>query len=127
MVGSKYHDFIQSADKISAMKDKSLQIENQITTFWKHNQELIGKAQTLVNFTQPESKKFQPLNHIVPLEGKQRPLFDFYYTYRTTSVELDFLLISWCPTFVVLKFELLILTKILTVQPSGTNSTTAMF
>ncbi len=57
MVGSKYHDFIQSADKITEMKVKSDLIEKQIVQFWKRNQDVIIKAQDLLNQTMPENNR----------------------------------------------------------------------
>ena len=70
MVGSKYHDFIQSADKISSMKEKSIQIEQQILSCWSYNQELIAKAQTLLNHTQPDGKKAQlPILNLTNIAG----------------------------------------------------------
>jgi CHASE3 domain sensor protein len=57
MVGSKYHDFIQSADKIAEMKTKSDLIERQIVNFWECNQDLILKAQDLLNQTLPEQHR----------------------------------------------------------------------
>lgn len=57
MVGSKYHDFIQSADKITEMKQKADLIEKQIVHFWNINQEVIVKAQDLLNQTLPENHR----------------------------------------------------------------------
>jgi uncharacterized HAD superfamily protein len=69
MVGSKYHDFIQSADKISAMKDKSVAIEQQLTAFWNQNQALIEKAQTLLQNTHPEHQKAKKVHNLISING----------------------------------------------------------
>lgn len=69
MVGSKYHDFIQSADKITSMKEKSVLIENQINAFWNSNQQLLTKAQTILTYSQPTSNKFVSSNKLL-LTGK---------------------------------------------------------
>lgn len=69
MVGSKYHDFIQSADKIAAMKVKSTLIEHEILEFWKLNQSLISKSQELLNQTLPENEKLNPFNELIHLDG----------------------------------------------------------
>jgi hypothetical protein len=60
MVGSKYHDFIQSADKISSMKDKSVALEQQITSFYAANEKLLAQASTILDFSQPDLQRQKP-------------------------------------------------------------------
>lgn len=69
MVGSKYHDFIQSADKIASMKEKSLLIDQQIQQFWNSNQQLLAKAQTILTYSQPQHKKLKKQLNGLPVEG----------------------------------------------------------
>lgn len=49
LVGSYYHDFIQSADAIANMASKSRQMDEKISKLWTHSQNLIGKTQDLLN------------------------------------------------------------------------------
>lgn len=51
MVGSKYHDFIQSADKISVMREKSVKVENLLREFFQYNQVLIDRTTKLLKLT----------------------------------------------------------------------------
>lgn len=75
MVGSKYHDFIQSADKIASMKEKSILIEQQIQQFWNSNQQLLAKAQTILKYSQPHHKKQQKSQNTLPVESKSQQIF----------------------------------------------------
>lgn len=70
MVGSKYHDFIQSADKISLMKDKSAALEKQINSFWAANEKLVEQSKKIVNFSQPEQQRMKQIQNYLPLTGK---------------------------------------------------------
>jgi len=76
MVGSKYHDFIQSADKIASMKEKSILIEQQIQQFWNSNQQLLAKAQTILKYSQPHHKKHQKSQNTLPVESKRQRIFN---------------------------------------------------
>lgn len=49
MVGSQYHDFIQSADKISEMKTFTGQITEQLNHFWDHNIQVMQNVQLLID------------------------------------------------------------------------------
>ena len=51
MVGSKYHDFIQSADAIATMREKSVLMENKLAGFWSCSQDLVAKTQDLLSRT----------------------------------------------------------------------------
>ena len=80
MVGSKYHDFIQSADKIALMKEKSTALEKQIVIFWESNEQLLKKASTILNFSQPELQKSnKSIQQYISLSGKY--LYFIYYFY----------------------------------------------
>ena len=80
MVGSKYHDFIQSADKIALMKEKSTALEKQIVIFWESNEQLLKKASTILNFSQPELQKSnKSIQQYISLSGKC--LYFIYYFY----------------------------------------------
>jgi len=48
MVGSKYHDFIQSADLISTMRDKVALMESKLEAFSACSQDLVTKTQDLL-------------------------------------------------------------------------------
>lgn len=71
MVGSKYHDFIQSADKIASMREKSVALERQIKSFWEVNEKLVTQAKTILNFSQLAEKKKQlmPAQAYMPIHG----------------------------------------------------------
>ena len=69
MVGSKYHDFIQSADKIASMREKSISLEKQIKSFWEVNEQLIAQAKTMLNFSQPEQKQLLLAQAYMPIDG----------------------------------------------------------
>lgn len=69
MVGSKYHDFIQSADKISSMKNKSVALEQQISSFWASNEKLLSQARTILTFSQPELQRLKPQQSHLSLTG----------------------------------------------------------
>ena len=51
MVGSKYHDFIQSADAISAMQQKSEYLEGNLKKFLVLAQEVSGHTHELLEHT----------------------------------------------------------------------------
>lgn len=57
MVGSKYHDFIQSADKVSLMKTKAETIETSVSKFIAANRILITSTQELLQQTQPVNER----------------------------------------------------------------------
>lgn len=51
MVGSKYHDFIQSADAIAAMQSKSEFLESNLCRFLKLSQDVVTKTRDLLSRT----------------------------------------------------------------------------
>lgn len=51
MVGSKYHDFIQSADLIADMHQKTQEMENKLGDFWVLSQSLVTKTYDLLSRT----------------------------------------------------------------------------
>jgi len=66
MVGSKYHDFIQSADKISAMKDVSVVFDEKITSFNKLINEVIHTVHGLLDSTIISTKQIDnKLDHFM--------------------------------------------------------------
>ena len=69
MVGSKYHDFIQSADKISKMKSSSKKVEGMITDFWSQNADLIAKVQKLLVLTLPDNQQYSKNVHNTAFKG----------------------------------------------------------
>ncbi len=48
MVGSKYHDFIQSGDAITMMSDKSAVIDEKLIKFWSKSNEIIDISKKLL-------------------------------------------------------------------------------
>ncbi len=48
MVGSKYHDFIQSGDAITMMSDKSAIIDEKLIKFWSKSNEIINISKNLL-------------------------------------------------------------------------------
>ena len=51
MVGSKYHDFIQSADAIAAMQLKSEFLESNLCRFLKLSEDVVTKTRDLLSRT----------------------------------------------------------------------------
>ena len=51
MVGSKYHDFIQSADAISAMQEKSEFLQVNLCGFLSLSQDVVSKTTDLLSRT----------------------------------------------------------------------------
>ena len=51
MVGSKYHDFIQSADAIAAMQQKSEFLESNLCRFLQLSQDVVSKTRDLLSRT----------------------------------------------------------------------------
>jgi hypothetical protein len=76
MVGSKYHDFIQSADKITKMKEKSIAIEEAIEQSWQLNQSLIAKSKTLLLHALREGGDSATTAAVTPIQGNA-PLHRF--------------------------------------------------
>ena len=66
MVGSKYHDFIQSADLIADMHQKIEEMESKLGEFWKSSQSLVAKTYDLLSRTDqtPSTDKFTDLKRI---------------------------------------------------------------
>lgn len=60
MVGSKYHDFIQSADLITNMQRQAQELEDKLKSFWDSSKILLDKTQDLLDRTDP-SISFQNL------------------------------------------------------------------
>ena len=54
MVGSKYHDFIQSADAIAAMQKKSEFLEVNLCGFLKLSQDVVSRTTDLLSRTLEE-------------------------------------------------------------------------
>jgi hypothetical protein len=48
MVGSKYHDFIQSADAIATMQTKSQQLDSSLQSFWQSSQDAVKQTKNLL-------------------------------------------------------------------------------
>ena len=75
MVGSKYHDFISSADRISEMKSETEYIENQLISVIQANQSVVTSCQHLLSLTLGESNadseskdsKFNSFNNLSDL------------------------------------------------------------
>lgn len=57
MVGSKYHDFIQSADLISSMQKQAEEMEQKLRQFWKYSEELTTKTNDLLDRTSRSQEK----------------------------------------------------------------------
>lgn len=49
MVGSQYHQFIQSADKISEMHDQSKVLLASLDQFWERNQDFVSQMQRFLH------------------------------------------------------------------------------
>ena len=65
MVGSKYHDFIQSADAIAAMQQKSEFLESNLCRFLQLSEEIVLKTKDLLSRTvdsrSSDSRSIAPL------------------------------------------------------------------
>lgn len=77
MVGSQYHEFIQSADKIHDMHQESQSLLKKLDGFWVKNQELVHHiSQLLGRNTDKSATNSQikyPINStpgVISLEGK---------------------------------------------------------
>jgi len=62
MVGSKYHDFIQSADTIASMYSKSHEIWSRLTKFSTFSIKLIEHAKELLKHTEPSQSQISRTN-----------------------------------------------------------------
>ena len=60
-VGSKYHEFIESADAIAAMQTKSEEIGNKLGIFWGHSKDIVKKAKMLT--VHKDGKNFSSSNN----------------------------------------------------------------
>ena len=72
MVGSQYHEFIQSADKISGMNEQSRQLVEKLGEFWTQNQQVINHVNTLLG----QKNKFQ---HVLEVSNADKLLEGKYY------------------------------------------------
>ena len=82
MVGSKYHDFIQSADKISCMKDVSVVFDDKINSFNKIINEvihtvhgLLEHSSTIISSSSSSSSSSSTNSHVIEHHQKKK-LFD---------------------------------------------------
>lgn len=71
MVGSQYHQFIQSADKISEMHDQSKILLSSLDLFWEKNQDFVGQMQSFLN--KGSQKQVHP-DKLTKAGGKQGKL-----------------------------------------------------
>ena len=67
MVGSQYHEFIQSADKISGMNEQSKQLVEKLADFWQQNQQVINHVNQLLG----QKNKLQ---HVVEISDAEKLL-----------------------------------------------------
>jgi Vps51/Vps67 len=82
MVGSKYHDFIQSADAIAAMQQKSEFLESNLCRFLQLSEEIVLKTKDLlsrtVNSQSSDSHSVAPLKiykgFIIEISEKHLPI-----------------------------------------------------
>lgn len=74
MVGSKYHDFIQSADKISCMKDVSVVFDDKINSFSKLINEIIHTVHGLLEHSTTVISSSQSTSQMI--EHSKKKLFD---------------------------------------------------
>lgn len=56
MVGSQYHEFIQSADKIAKMDEQSKTLTASLDKFWSQNQQVIQNVNRLLG-QKPQPEK----------------------------------------------------------------------
>lgn len=75
MVGSQYHEFIQSADKISGMNDQSKQLVEKLSEFWLQNQQVIHHVNALLGQQSKSQQMVEKANPEKLLEGKQYDYF----------------------------------------------------
>lgn len=69
MVGSQYHQFIQSADKITEMHDQSKILLTSLDQFWERNQDFVSQMQTFLH--KDEQKTISAQNQDKIKVGKQ--------------------------------------------------------
>ena len=89
MVGSKYHDFIQSADMINEMRGQVTLVEQQIERLWKCNQDLVQRGHNLLNLTVPNNaRKRKAIEVSTLLSGKLiTSLYSYIIFFRSYSSE----------------------------------------
>jgi hypothetical protein len=86
MVGSKYHDFIQSADAIAAMQKKAQFLEEKLADFWKFSDEVALKTEDLLNRTEIRKDISDSMNPPSTLVASQRYKGAHTLKYRRYSV-----------------------------------------
>lgn len=69
MVGSKYHEFIQSADKITKMKELSIEFQNKVTDFSILQTNLIEKTYNLLESTNINEQTQILVHNYIPYQG----------------------------------------------------------
>jgi hypothetical protein len=72
MVGSQYHQFIQSADKISEMHDQSKVLLASLDQFWERNQDFVSQMQRFLHKDAQTTSAGQQLEKL--RSGKSRRL-----------------------------------------------------
>lgn len=97
MVGSKYHDFIQSADAIAAMQQKSEYLEGNLKKFLVLSQEVSGNTHELLEHTSIDQTNMTDTSKIHYMRGISHKgerwdkcvmhliFLDFYISHRCTD------------------------------------------
>lgn len=73
MVGSKYHDFIQSADAIAAMRMKTDEIGLKLSGFSKFSVALIENAKDLLKHTEPTATPISSSSSVLSEDLFRKP------------------------------------------------------
>lgn len=74
MVGSQYHQFIQSADKISEMHDQSKVLLASLDQFWERNQDFVSQMQRFLHKDAQTPSAGQQPEKLRSASGKPRRL-----------------------------------------------------
>ena len=83
MVGSKYHDFIQSADLIAEMQQQVEEMEKKLSSFWKYSKELIACSDDLLERAlKPDEQSVQRKSKPLHIQGKAPRTFSLQYDMR---------------------------------------------
>jgi hypothetical protein len=65
MVGSKYHDFIQSADTITSMNERSAEVDKMMGEFSSSTRSLVQNISELLALADPSSATAKVKQHVI--------------------------------------------------------------
>lgn len=87
MVGSKYHDFIQSADAIATMQIKAQQLDSSLQSFWESSQDAMKHTKKLLLSTSKQ-QHIESLSSTTPVHSSSSSQ-NINKSMNITKVSLD--------------------------------------